>query len=355
MRPPLAFLARMLPPLLFCLSLAPAAERNSVSSLDTKRAREANVFTAYFENDLLGNTDKHYTAGTKLSWLSSDFSGWQQSEGLGRRVGDRLPLVNAPGTQKNVGIAIGQNIYTPQRKELVEPDPTDRPYAGWSYLEFSFLSKSEYRLDTLSFQLGAIGPHSYAKQVQREVHRIIESEQALGWDYQLKDEFGFNAVAERKWRLYAQSVAKILDVDVVPHLGLSLGNVQTYANAGATARVGFNLPSDFGVQLIRPGGAGSTPINDRDPRLSLRKSFSVFVFGAVDGRAVARDIFLDGNTFRDSPSVEKEKLVADLSYGAGVIAGPWQVTFTQAMRTREFEQQIENANYFGSVTVSVVF
>jgi len=162
-------------------------------------------------------------------------------------------------------------------------------------------------------------------------------------------------VAERKWHLYAGSVADILGVDLVPHLGLSLGNVQTYANAGATARLGFNLPSDFGVQLIRPGGAGSTPIDDRDPRVSLRKSFSLFVFGAADGRAVARDIFLDGNTFRDSPSVNKEDFVADLSYGAGVIAGRWQVTFTQAMRTREFKKQIERANHFGSVTVSVVF
>ncbi len=337
------------------LSLARAADPQPLSSLDIRRAREAAVFTAYFENDLLGNTDKHYTAGTKLSWVSSDYSDWKQRDGMASRVGDRLPLVNEPGTQKNFGIAIGQNIYTPKQKKLVQPDPEDRPYAGWSYLEFSFLSKSEFRLDTLSFQLGAIGPHSYAKQVQREVHRIIESEQALGWDYQLKDEVGVNAVAERKWRLYAGSVADVLGVDLVPHLGLSLGNVQTYANAGATARLGFNLPSDFGVQLIRPGGAGSTPIDDRDPRVSLRKSFSLFVFGAADGRAVARDIFLDGNTFRDSPSVNKEDFVADLSYGAGVIAGRWQVTFTQAMRTREFKKQIERANHFGSVTVSVVF
>ena len=351
----MALVARLLFPLLAGLSFARAADPEALSSLDTRRAREAAVFTAYFENDLLGNTDKHYTAGTKLSWVSSDFSGWKQREGMASRVGDRLPLVNEPGTQKDFGIAIGQNIYTRQQKELVQPDPSDRPYAGWSYLEFSYLSKSEFRLDTLSFQLGAIGPHSYAKQVQREVHRIIDSEQALGWDYQLKDEFGVNAVAERKWRLYAGSVADLLGVDLVPHLGLSLGNVQTYANAGATARVGFNLPSDFGVQLIRPGGAGSTPIDDRDPRVSLRKSFSLFVFGAADGRAVARDIFLDGNTFRDSPKVDKENFVADVSYGAGVIVGRWQLTFTQAMRTREFKKQIERANHFGSVTVSVVF
>lgn len=347
-------MAGILIPLLAWASIARAAETNATPPPVT-RAREAAVFTAYFENDILANTDEHYTAGTKLSWLSSDFSQWLQRKGLANVVGDRLPLVNAPGTQKNFGFAIGQNIYTPQRKDLVVPDPSDRPYAGWSYLEFSFLSKSYARLDTLSFQLGIIGPHSYAKEIQSEVHRIIDSEQAMGWDYQLKDEFGLNVVIERKWRLYAPAVNNLLGVDFVPHVGVSLGNVQTYANTGGTARLGFKLPSDFGVQLIRPGGAGSTPVNDLDPRISPEKNFSIFLFGAIDGRLVARDIFLDGNSFRDSPSVDKEALVADLSYGAGIIAGPWQLTFTQVTRTREFSRQRERFNRFGSATLSVAF
>lgn len=349
-----ALVARLLFPLLAGTALTRAAASQPEVVPESTRARAADIFTAYFENDTLANTDKYYTAGTKLSWLSSDYSSWKQREGFSSQLGDRLPMVNEPGTQKNFGIAIGQNIYTPRRKDLNPPDPTDRPYAGWSYLEFSFLSKSESRLDTLSFQLGIIGPHSYAKQVQREVHRVIVSEQALGWDHQLQDEFGLNAVFERKWRMYAHSL-DVIGVDFVPHLGLSLGNVQTYANMGATVRLGFNLPSDFGVQLIRPGGAGSTPINDRDPRVSLRKSFSFFVFGAADGRAVGRDIFLDGNTFKDSPSVDKKAFVADLSYGIGLIAGRWQVTFTQALRTREFKQQEEKYNEFGSVTLSMAF
>jgi lipid A 3-O-deacylase len=335
--------------------LAFAATGLPPSTPEMARARAASVFTAYFENDTLGNTDRHYTAGTKLSWLSSDYSAWKQRDGISSQLGDRLPLVNEPGTQKNFGIAVGQNIYTPQRKDVSNPDPLDRPYAGWSYFEFSFLSKSESRLDTLSFQLGIIGPHAYAREVQREVHRIAGVNFVHGWDYQLKDEPGLNVVVERKWRLYAHSLAGLVGVDFVPHVGLSLGNVQTYANGGGTVRAGLNLPSDFGVQLIRPGGAGSTPCDDLDPRVSPRKNFSIFIFGAGDGRAVARDIFLDGNTFQDSRRVKREDFVADLSYGAGVIAGRWQLTFTQVTRTREFKTQVERYNQFGSVTLSVAF
>ena len=135
----------------------------------------------------------------------------------------------------------------------------------------------------------------------------------------------------------------------------ALGNVQTYANTGGTVRLGLRLPSDFGVQLIRPGGAGSTPIDDLDPRLSPSQNWSAFVFTAVDGRAVARDIFLDGNTWRDSPSVDKEPFVGDFSYGVGLIAGRWQLTFAEVQRSREFKTQVENHNDFGSVTLSCAF
>jgi len=337
------------------VTLARAADGGTLPSAETVRAREAAIFTLYLENDILANTDRYYTAGTKLTWLSSDYSSWKQREGLAGRIGARLPVVRAPERQKNFGLAMGQNIYTPQRTDLAVPDPEDRPYVGWSYLEFSFLSKSDTRLDTLSFQLGIVGPHSYAREVQREVHRIMRVEEAKGWDRQLKDEFGLDVVFERKWRLYQLGVVGNLGVDFIPHLGLSVGNVQTYVNTGGTARLGLNLPSDFGVQLIRPGGGGSTPTDDLDPRVSPAKNFSVFLFGAANGRAVARDIFLDGNTFRDGPGVEKEPCVADLSYGAGIIAGRWQLTFTQVSRTREFRKQTERTNEFGSATLSRAF
>src|SRR5687767_1922883 len=106
---------RCLAILIACVSPASSAESDAAPAREMTRARQAAVFTAYFENDTLGNTDRHYTAGTKFSWLSSDYSHWREREGMVNRVGERLPLVNEPGTQKNIGFAIGQNIYTPQR------------------------------------------------------------------------------------------------------------------------------------------------------------------------------------------------------------------------------------------------
>lgn len=341
------------------LALATAIATGATAPLSaavpsTDRARLAPVFTFYFENDTFAGTDENYTSGLKFSWLSADLSGWGQS-GWRQAVLERLPFVNRPDTQKNLGLALGQNIYTPRDIRTATPDPRDRPYAGWSYVEFAFVSKTPAQSDTLALQVGLVGPHSLAEDTQRIAHRLIGSTRPHGWDYQLRDEVGVNLIYERRWRLYARALAETLGVDFVPHAGASLGNVQTYANAGGTVRLGLNLPSDFGVQLSRAGSVGGAPTDDLDPRVALHRNFSVFVFGAADGRAVARDLFLDGNTFRDSRSVDREPFVADFSAGVGLIAGPWQITFTQVRRTVEFKTQASPHNTFGSLTLSRAF
>ncbi len=322
--------------------------------ISTERARSAPVFTVYFENDVFNNTDFHYSNGVKLSWLSADLAGWGQ-QGWRQTLVGALPFVNRPDGQKNFGVSLGQHMYTPRDTVTATPDPTDRPYAGWTYLELAFVSKTPRVSDTISLQLGLVGPHSLAGKTQTTIHKWIGSPQAHGWDYQLHDEPGVNLVYERRWRLLARALSQRLGVDLIPHIGVSLGNVQTYANGGATVRLGLDLPSDFGVQLARAGSVGGTPTDDLDPRVSLTRNFSFFLFAAADGRAVARDLFLDGNTFRDSRSVDKEPFVADVSYGVGLIAERWQFTFTQVRRSREFKTQTEPRTDFGSCSVSCAF
>lgn len=315
------------------------------------RARVAPVVTLYFENDVFSGTDQDYTNGVKLSWLSADLVDWGQS-GWRRDLLELMPFVNRNRGQKAIGFALGQNIYTPRVTTARNPDPNDRPYAGWTYLEMALISKTDEVSDTLSVQVGMIGPHSQAEDAQRIVHGWINSVSPQGWDYQLRDEVGANLVYERRWRIYGRAFSELLGIDLVPHVGGSLGNVQTYVNAGGTLRLGLNLPSDFGVQLARPGSLGGTPTDDLDPRVAPDRNASFFVFGAVDGRAVARDIFLDGNTFRSSRSVEKRNYVADWTLGIGLIAGPWQVTYSQVWRTREIESQAEGNIHFGSLSLS---
>ncbi len=318
------------------------------------KSRTLPVFTVYLENDFFRGTDRHYTNGVKFSWLSADLTAWGQT-GWRRSFLEALPFVNRPEGQKNFGFALGQNIYTPTDTRRAMPDPNDRPYAGWSYVELSFLSKTESVADVLALQLGMVGRHSYAQDIQRVIHKFNGSARPNGWEYQLQDEVGLNVVFERKWRMYARTLEETLGIDLVPHVGASVGNVQTYANVGGTLRLGVNLPNDFGTQIIRAAGVVNSPLNDADPRVSEARFWSFFIFGGVDARVVARDIFLDGNTFEKSPSVKKEIFVGDLSYGIGIVTGRWQFTYAQVTRTREFKNQPHDANDFGSIAFSRTF
>jgi hypothetical protein len=78
------------------------------------------------------------------------------------------------------------------------------------------------------------------------------------------------------------------------------------------------------------------------------------IFAGAEGRAVARNIFLDGNTFADSHSVDKKPFVADLNAGFAFTLGRARISYTAVYRTREFDGQ-QDASVFGGISVGYNF
>ena len=72
----------------------------------------------------------------------------------------------------------------------------------------------------------------------------------------------------------------------------------------------------------------------------------------MEGRYVAHSIFLDGNTFRDSHSVDREPLVGDLQAGLVLTWKDVRLSFTNIFRTDEFEGQ-SSPTEFGSISLSL--
>ena len=329
-------------------------EIENSSLLDKRQAR---TFSFYFENDLFTGSDRHYTNGVKFTWISPDLDAFTEYGILPERwlsYIDYLPFVNKPGFQRNVAFFIGQNMYTPEEIERAALLADDRPYAGWTYAGVSFHSKNRRRLDTEELQAGIVGQASLAEPVQKFVHRAVNVPEPRGWDHQLRNEPGLAIIFERKLRLFSTESADGWGVDGIPFAGLSLGNIQTYANAGFELRLGLRLPRDFGSSLIRPAGDTSAPAAQDDPRLADLRSFGWHLFGTANGRMVVRDIFLDGNTFRDSHSVDKKTFVLDLAAGLCITAGRFKVTYAYAVRTKEFKAQRRH-DTFGAVSVSFTY
>jgi hypothetical protein len=311
--------------------------------------------TVYTENDkYFAGTDQNYTNGLKISALSTDLRSFTDESvpapvrGLSRLLGTLVP----EDKPYKLGLSLGQNLYTPEDTQTTAYQPDDRPYAAWLYLGVAFqiyhpaaTTDGLARLDVFEITTGVVGPAALGRQVQNGVHRLIDVALAEGWDNQIRDEPGLNLVYERKYRFATSGARTGFGADFIPHVGLSLGNIFTYTNTGFEARAGYRLPADFGSNLIRPSGDSN----------GLRRSpFNAFIFFAADARAVARDITLDGNTLRDSASIDKEPFVADLYAGLGVGTRHWQLTYAQAYRTREFEGQ-DTHSVFGSLSVSFFY
>jgi hypothetical protein len=298
------------------------------------------------ENDLFGGTDRYYTSGFQFSWFSASADPPRWLAWLGDIATPFLPL----GGRPRWGLALGQNIFTPDDTLARVPDPNDRPYAGWLYGSLILASHTRTALGALEIQLGVVGPAALGEQVQNNVHDAINVGRALGWDRQLKDEPGINVILTRQWRFNQpldRDDPRGLAIGLVPSLTASLGNVQTYASAGLMLRLGSNLEADFGPPRIRPSLAGSSFFQPDG-------LWGWYVFAALEGRAVARDIFLDGNTFRDGPRVDRETLVGEGALGA-VLIMPWaRLSYTHTFRSREFAGQGRMAQY-GSVSLSFRF
>ena len=308
-------------------------------------AEDRASFSLLVENDSISGTDRHYTNGIKASWLSkkgdfADFSRW---------LAGVLPLF-PDGGERRIAFALGQNIYTPGDLSVATLQTEDRPYAGWLYGELGLTAQTKNRLDSVAISLGVIGPASQAEPTQRTWHRLFNITRPRGWDHQLNNEPALNFTYEHSRRFeWNRTPLFGLDADFTPHVGLSLGNVFTYAAAGLMTRVGRDFAGDFGgPPRIRPSMPGAGHFQPPPG------GFGWYLFAGFEARAVARNIFLDGNTFTDSHSVDKKTLVGDAQLGFALIFRRFRITYTQVLRTIEFDGQA-TPHHFGAISLTANF
>ncbi len=294
------------------------------------------------ENDLFGGTDRNYSNGLRIERVTPAN---RVTPGL-KWVADRIPFLDLDRTELRQGFALSHTIFTPEDITLVDPDPTDRPYAGWLYLSGTVVATTGDIQDILQVNLGVVGPSAGGKFVQENWHDLINAIEPRGWESQLKDEPGLEITAQRMKRFDGPGLPLGLESDLETHGGVTLGNVRTYASVGTTARIGWDLSADFGPPRIRPALAGAGVF---DPN----QKWGGYLFAGIEARAVGRDMFLDGNLWRDGPRVtDRRDLVGDMQAGIAVNRGNVQVALTYVHRTEEFKAQA-GPQRFGAVSISV--
>jgi hypothetical protein len=259
----------------------------------------------WWDNDILSGTDRDYTNGVQAYYVTA---------GGDPKIRNRLdPLLATPSgcASERYGFAIGQKMFTPEDLTRTNPSVDDRPYAGWMFARVSLLSETPKVVEQFALDLGVVGPGSGAAETQQFIHKNMPAaDYPRGWGYQIQNEPGFVLSYDRLWRK-EQYDQKGFGYDLSPHASASLGNIYTFVGGGATLRLGWDLPPPVGAPVA--SSRTITPIPYQD---ATGDGFVWYLFASAEGRLVARDIFLDGNSFRDSRSVERIPAVGAMELGA---------------------------------------
>lgn len=296
------------------------------------------------ENDTFSaGGDRHYTNGIEGIWTFEPADGhWT------RRFAEALPGWSA-GRLVGVAYRFGQQMYTPEDIKVETLIKDDRPYAGLLFGGVSLLNHRQHdgwRLaESLHLDVGIVGPASGAGAIQRNFHEWIAIDEPNGWHNQLHNEPIVNIAYERT-RVIQRDLAE-LDIEFGPSAGFALGNLYTYASSGLGIRLGEGLDRSFGIPGIAPAQGGRSSFQ-RD------QGFSWYLFAAVEGRYMAHNLLLDGNTFEDSHSVDRREWVGDAQVGVALTWDRWQIAYTYLWRSDEFEEQ-DGFDQFGSIIVSTWF
>lgn len=300
--------------------------------------------TITVENDLFAGKDGGYTNGIGYSWGRGPYQTldetkspeWLQSMAHVFGVHDDAEHFNA------ASYSIFQGIQTPS--DITNPnfEPDDLPYAGILGWRGTIHSWTKTRADQFNLVLGMVGPASLAEQSQKLVHKITGSDEPMGWDYQLHNEPVFALQARRSWRHEIKN-GDGHGVDFIGILEASGGNYTSYLAGTYMIRWGLNLDRSHAAISVLPG-------REINP-LAGTNSEEYYVFFGVQPRYVFNDIFVDGNTFRDSPSVtiKNERLI----YSTGFVWNwkDWGLLFSIAETTSTFEERKGNGR-FGSLSIS---
>lgn len=272
----------------------------------------AESVTLTLENDVLFHNDFYYTHGTRLTYDDGDIT-----------------------------YSLGQNMYTSRNKYTLRPEKGDRPYAGWTYVGTA-IDRSFYKwTQEIEFDLGVVGPASYAAQTQRFIHESLGIDVPAGWDTQVDNEIAL-ALFSRTSRLFGEE-----EFGVIPYFESCLGNVLIYFGIGARFQIGYRIDETLDNQI-------ALKTIKKDSWES--KKWQFYLFTGANCRYVIHNIFLEGSMFDDYEyAVHRVPLVADFELGTSIHYRKFRLDFARNFRTKEFETEPFNKKGFDSVKLSFLF
>ncbi|GAB6162483.1 hypothetical protein JCM12298_16420 [Desulfothermus naphthae] len=285
-----------------------------------------------FLNDAFFREDNKISSSWAIHFHSKIVHAWEEFGKWGYKLdGIERYLGGTKDLYHRISFSLGQIIQTPDdldRSDLIEADV---PYAGILVGTINFYSFNSYKFNGLQLVVGVVGPLSLGEQVQKVVHK----KDPKGWTHQLHTEpiLNLNFMVKRKLLRYGFSHGFSCDLDAGGYGGV--GNLFTQASLVTNFRFGYNLPQGF---TYNPYPAGFN-LNYKAELPRNNNKWSFYITLGISTAGFLRNLLFDGNTFRDSHSVDKKNFVAQFFSGIHLVKGRFALAFYVLVTTDDVDMK----------------
>jgi lipid A 3-O-deacylase len=283
------------------------------------------------DNDLYTSTyrDRYYTNGTAFYY--------------------RFVVENSEKLLKKINsFEIGQKMFTPNRMNIKKLENQDRPYAGYSYVNFSnqLFFKNNNALK-ITFEISVIGEAAKARDLQNFIHDIYGFERNSGWDTQI--EAGINGNINASYlKSFQKEKAKIMDLSFKN--SVELGTAFTNVSSSIYCRLNLSKKE---LQPMSNSILFESNLN-LDPSIAQKE---LFLFVKPKGLIQFYDATLQGGLFYDnSPLTYKPKpFVFEIESGICYSTNRFNLKYSIVTYSKKNSELIDDSHTYGTLQIAYKF
>ncbi|NDJ00075.1 lipid A deacylase LpxR family protein [Flavobacterium sp. LaA7.5] len=259
------------------------------------------------------------------------------------------------GTAKNEKIAkkitefrAGQYIYNPQSVRAEEINVNDRPFAGYLFAEAGINTyyKSESVLK-LNFQVGVVGPESFAEDMQEGLHKVLGYPTVRGWQHQITTLLGLQANMVYSRKILRETYKEKVDFHLQGEL--NAGTVWTGASVGAMARI--NLHKNLVLKPIYNSMLHNATVSHDKESYKGRRELFLFLNPNINYQIY--DATIQGSLFNDDSPVTFPLIPVRFNAEFGVKYGRnnWNLSYSVNYRGKELSNSVITGYHYGSIVI----
>ena len=309
----------------------------------TSSHAEIDWMSATLDNDSFVGNDNGYSNGLNISFYdvgsnstelpSHDFWVWPLMWSI--------PKDNVLGAVNSY--TFGQTMITPSDIEIEDPDEDELPYSALLYLTNNYISITSSYTDSARTIVGVVGPVALGEETQTNVHKIIGSAEPLGWDTQIENEIVFQFSRTRLWRTW---VGLSDTADLLTFSGAEIGTIQSAIITGLFVRYGRDLESSYATTIFNTSRISNPTATSK----------GWYVYSGIQIGYAFNNIFTDGNTFRDSRSIDYDHESLGITMGLAYSWENFSLTFAVSdaniIQSGDQDEALENLTQYGTLTIA---